>query len=262
MRYRRYVDRLQCAPAVLAALFALALPHAARADDNPGYDRPGLGFTPAVLKAGDLTWEQGLPDWSRGPEAGVTNAQYTADGLLRAGLGASLELQLGSAWNSLRQSGAGTDLRSDGRGDSTLGVKFALPASGAFSWGMLGSVEFTDGARAFRNPRRQYLLGADFNWRWNARNTAALYLQDVRTAGHDSPLLALNDGYALTPSLGVYAEAVLLQDATTGRGSLVGAGVAWLATPRLQLDASARHHLSGHTDEWQAGLGVSVYFGR
>lgn len=262
MRSRRSDHRHRYIPAALAALSALVFPHAARADGNPGYDRPGLGFTPVVLGAGDVTWEQGLPDWSRGRDAGVASAQYTTDGLLRVGLGGPLELQLGSSWNRQRQSGAGTDLRSAGRGDSTLGMKFALPASGAFSWGLLGSVEFTDGERAFRNPQRQYLLGADFNWQWNARNTAALYLQDVRAGGRDSQLLALNDGYALTPTLNVYAEAALLHDATAGHGSLAGAGVAWQATPRVQLDASARHRLSGHADEWQAGLGVSVYFGR
>ena len=263
MRSRRYGQHHRHALAAFAALFALAVPHPAQAgDDNPGYDRPGLGFTPAVLKAGDITWEQGLPDWSRGRDEGIVSAQYVADGLLRVGLGGPLELQLGSSWNRLRQTGAGSDLRSDGRGDSTLGMKFALPASGAFSWGLLGSVEFTDGARAFRNPQRQYLLGADFNWQWNARNTAALYLQDVRAGGRDSRLLALNDGYALTPALNVYAEAALLRDPATGHGSQAGAGGAWQATPRVQLDASARHRLSGHADEWQAGLGVSVYFGR
>jgi len=262
MRSRRNGHRHRYIPAALAALFALVLTHAARADDNPGYDRPGLGFTPLVLRAGDVIWEQGLPDWNRRRDAGVASAQYTTDSLLRVGLGGPLELQLGSSWNRLHQSGAGTDLRNDGRGDSTLGVKFALPASGAFSWGLLGSVEFTDGARAFRNPQRQYLLGADFNWQWNPRNATALYLQDVRAGGRDSPLLALNEGYALTHTLNVYAEAALLRDATTGHGSMAGAGVAWQATPRVQLDASARHRLSGHADEWQAGLGVAVYFGR
>jgi len=35
-----------------------------------------------------------------------------------------------------------------------------------------------------------------------------------------------------------------------------------MVTPRVQLDASARHRLGGRAPEWEAGLGVSVYFGR
>ncbi|MEW9623135.1 transporter [Rhodanobacter geophilus] len=246
----------------LAGLLALGLAATAHADGNPGYDRPGLGFAPAVLQAGAVTYEQGLPDWTRSHDGGTSSAQYSTDGLLRLGLGGPLELQLGSSWNELHLSGAGTSEHASGRGDTSLGMKFALPASGAFSWGLLGSVEFTDGTRALHNPQRQYLLGADFNWQWNARNTAGLYLQDVRAGGHDSQLLALDDGYALTPALNVYAEAAWLHDAVDGQGSQAGAGVAWLVTPRVQLDASARHRLSGHADEWEAGLGVSVYFGR
>lgn len=247
----------------LATLLALASPLAARADGNPGYDRPGLGFTPAVLQAGDFTWEQGLPDASRDRSEGVNSTQYGADTLLRLGLGGPFELQLGSSpYNYRRQTGTGGHYRSHGRGDSMLGMKFALPASGAFSWGLLGSVEFTDGARDFRNPRRQCLLGADFNWQWSARNTAALYLENVRSGGRDSRLLAANDGYALTPALNGFVEIALQDDADGGHGGRAGAGLAWMVTPRVQLDASARHRLGGRAPEWEAGLGVSVYFGR
>jgi hypothetical protein len=30
----------------------------------------------------------------------------------------------------------------------------------------------------------------------------------------------------------------------------------------VQLDGSVRHRLAGHADTWEAGIGVSVYFGR
>jgi hypothetical protein len=42
---------------------------------------------------------------------------------------------------------------------------------------------------------------------------------------------------------------------------MAGAGLAWQVTPRVQLDGSFRHRLGGHADPWEAGLGVSVYFG-
>lgn len=263
MGSRRHGHRYRHALPALAALLALLPPLAAHADGNPGYDRPGLGFTPAVLQAGDFAWEQGLPDASRDRSDGVSSTQYGADTLLRLGLGGPFELQLGgSPYNHLWKTGAGVRHRGHGRGDTTLGMKFALPASGAFSWGLLGSVEFTDGARDFRNPRRQYLLGAEFNWPWSARNTAALYLENVRSGGRDSRLLAVNDSYALASTFSGFVEIALQDDADGGHGSRAGAGLAWMATPRVQLDASARHRLGGRAPDWEAGLGVSVYFGR
>ena len=244
-RYRRCIG---------AALLLAGFAANAAALDNPGYDRPGLGFTPAVLGAGDITLEQGLPDWSRDDGS----ASYTADSLLRLGVGHALELQLGSSYNRLAENGT----VNYGRGDSVVGVKFAPPASGRLSWGLLGSVEFTDGARDFRNPRRQMLLGADVNWQLDARNTAALYLENVRSGGRDSRQLAVNDGYAFTPALNAYVELGVMQVAGAGHGSRAGAGLAWMPTPRVQLDASFRHRLGGAAPAWEAGLGVSVYFGR
>ena len=70
-----------------AAVWAwLMLCSPARADTNPGYDRPGLGFTPVALAPGAVTIEQGLPDWTRGSQDGTTSSLYTADSLVRLGL--------------------------------------------------------------------------------------------------------------------------------------------------------------------------------
>ncbi|MFC5581183.1 transporter [Rhodanobacter terrae] len=242
-------------------MLGVALPALA---DNPGYDRPGYGFTPAVLGLGDITVEQGLPDWNRDRQDGITSSQYSADSLLRIGVGGPLELQLGGAsWNSLRQSGAGSDLRSQGRGDTVLGMKLALPSSNqAFSWGLLGSVEFTDGAKAFRSTRRQYLLGAQFNLQASEHHSLGLYLQDVRSGGADSSLLAVSDNYALSKTLTLYAETAWLHAPDQGSGTLAGAGLAWMITPRVQFDAGFDHRLDGAAPEWQTNLGVSVYFGR
>lgn len=243
---------LRCAAVI--AVFAFFLAGPARADDNPGYDRPGLGFTPVVLQAGDVTWEQGLPDWSRSANGA---SLYSADALLRVGLGGPFELQLGSSYNRLDQHG----LRDYGRGESSLGLKFALPASGATTWGLLASETFTDGAPAFRDDHRSYLLGADISWQRSARDALGAYLENVRSGGRDSRLLALNDGYALTATLNGYVETAWQYQAGAGVGTMAGAGLAWQVTPRVQLDGSFRHRLSGQADTWEAGLGVSVYFG-
>jgi hypothetical protein len=243
---------------VAAVTIVLCVASPAFADGNPGYDRPGLGFTPAVLHTGDVTWEQGLPDWNRADDG---SSQYTADTLLRLGIGGPLELQLGTSYNRLHPTSMGSGA-SYGRGDSSVALKFALPAAGAFSWGLLGSVEFNDGARNFRGDRRQYLLGAAFNWQLDTRHALGMYLQNVRAGGRNSPLLALNASHALTATLNGYVEVVQQHDVDTGNGSMAGAGLAWQVTPRVQLDGSFRHRLAGHADSWEAGFGVSMYFGR
>lgn len=250
-----------CMAALVMLTLGPALPALA---DNPGYDRPGYGFTPVVLGAGDITIEQGLPDWSRNRQDGVTRSQYSADSLLRIGLGGPLELQVGSsAWNSLRQTGLGSDTTRHGHGDSQLGMKLALPSSNkALSWGLLGSVEFTDGTRDFRNDRRQYLLGAQFNLQADEHNSLGLYLEDVRGGGSDSTTIALSDNYALTRTLALYVETALLHASDQGNGSVAGAGLTWMITPRMQIDAGFDHRLSGTASRWQANLGASIYFGR
>ncbi|CAM5497369.1 transporter [Rhodanobacter lindaniclasticus] len=232
--------------------------------DNPGFDRPGFGFTPAVLAAGDIAIEQGLPDWSRDRQDGISVSQYTADSLLRIGIGGPWELQLGSAsWNALRQSGPAGTLHRYGRGDSQLGLKLALPSTAsAFSWGLLGNVTLTDGSRDFRGDHRQYLLGAQFDLAVGARHSLGLYLENVRSGGTDSRTVAINDSFALTPALTLYTEAAWQHAPIGGNGSLAGAGVQWMVTPRVQLDAGFDHRLGGNANEWQTNLGVSVYFGR
>ncbi|MDE1894023.1 MAG: transporter [Pseudomonadota bacterium] len=243
-------------------LLGLAIAPAARAD-NPGYDRPGLGFTPAVLDAGEMTIEQGLPSWSQDRSAGVGSTQYSADSLLRLGLGGALELQLGdSLYNHLRQSGAGIHADSVGRGDSNLALKFVLPSPRpSFSWGLLGSVEFTDGSRAFRNSRRQYLMGLSASQQLDARSSIGTYLEDVRAGGRDSYTAVINHSQALGESLSLYVEAAWQREAGSVSGTLGGGGLAWQATPRLQLDAGFRRRLSGTLPAWWAGLGISMFLG-
>jgi hypothetical protein len=257
--FSRYPARGRCARLrTLAGILLLAGSAVAHAD-NPGYDRPGIGFTPAVLGAGQVTWEQGLPDWNLDRADGVRSRQASADTLLRMGLGGPFELQLGSTPYARLRSG---DQRDEGHGDSTLGLKFAPVADGPLSWGLLASLEFNDGSPALRAQQRQYLLGAQLNLQLDARNALGVYLEEVRAGGTNRPTLALNEGFALRPDLNVYAEAAWLRVPGRGGGSLAGAGVAWQATPRVQFDAGLDRHLAGAAPRWLANLGVSVYFGR
>lgn len=231
---------------------AMSAPVLAQVENNPGYDRPGLGFTPAVLQAGDVMLEQGLPDWSRSDGVSL----YNANTLIRAGVGQSLELQLGTGWNWLDA----PDGQMDGRTDTALALKFAPAATGDLSWGLLGSVEFTDGSEEFRAEKKQYLLGASLNWQRNEDHALGLYLE-AGQGDSDYQLVAVNSGWALTPALGIYAELAAQHEDETGSGTQGGAGLTWQVTPRVQLDISARHRLGGHVDTWQGGIGASIYLG-
>ncbi|MFC5740961.1 transporter [Dyella tabacisoli] len=257
-RHRRF--RALCA--ISLALAACCHPADSLADDAPSYDRPGFGFAPNVLKRGGFAYEQGLPSWSLSHDAGVRSSQYMTDSLLRLGLGSGLELQLGGApYVRQRQSGDGGDQVSEGRGDSTLGFKLALPShSQDWSWGALGTVEFTDGARGIRNPQRQYTLGLDIEQQWDERHAVNYVAQWQRSGNSNSYQLAGNYGYALTRRWGVYGEAVV-QHAQGGNSSRLGAGLTWLPNERLQWDTWCRHRISGRTPDWEAGVGVAMYFG-
>lgn len=231
--------------------------------DNPGYDRPGYGFTPVALAAGEMAIEQGLPDWSYDRHDGAGSSQYSADSLLRLGIGGPVELQLGSSpWNYLRQNADGIHSRSHGYGDTSLGLKLALPSSSkAFSWGLLGSVEFTDGAKDFRSDQRQYLLGAQFNLQANERHSLGAYLGEVHSGRMDHTTMALSDNYTLTRTLTLYAETALLHSTGQASGTVAGTGLAWMISPRVQFDAGFDHRLGGTAAAWQGNLGVSVYLG-
>ncbi|MEO6801528.1 MAG: transporter [Rhodanobacter sp.] len=231
--------------------------------ENPGYDRPGLGFNPATLAAGEFTLEQGLPNWNDDRQDGVRSVQYSADSLLRLGVGHALELQFSdSFYNHLQLSGPGIRQDRSGRGDSSVALKLALPSPGAsFSWGVLGSVEFTDGDRDFRNSQRQYLLGMALGLQLDPSDSVGAYLEDVRAGGADSYTVAINRSHALTPTLTIYGEAAWQREANSRPGTLAGAGLAWQAGRRVQLDAGFRRRVSGPLSRWWAGLGASMFFG-
>lgn len=250
--------------ALLAGALLTALAPMAHADDAPGFDRPGLGFSTNPLLAGQLAYEQGLPDASRRREDGSTSTLTTLDSLLRLGLGGGFEAQLGSSpWNRLSQRDASGSQVVHGHGDTSLALKWAPPiASEVWDWGALGSVEFTDGARGLRSDRRVYTLGTVLDQRLSTRADVSYFLQWQRSGGQSNWLFAPDYNYQLNDRFSVYLEGALLRDAEHRDGSQAGGGLAWQPTARLQFDTWFRHRLGGHAPVWEAGMGVAVFFGR
>jgi hypothetical protein len=247
----------------LIIIAALCLATPAWADDEPSYDRPGYGFAPSALGRGGFAYEQGLPTWTLGHDDGVRSSQYTTDSLLRIGLGANLELQLGSSpFNRLSQRGQGVSQVSYGHGDSSLGLKLGLPSSDPnWSWAMLGTVEFTDGAHDIRNDRRQYTLGLAVQQQVDDKQQWSYFAQAQQMGGQSNFIAAADYNYAITKAWGVYGEIAGLHG-DGQNGMQIGNGLTWLPNPRLQFDISWRRRIAGHANDWEGGLGVAIYFGR
>ncbi len=232
--------------------------------DNPGYDRPGLGFTPVVLSPGDVTLEQGLPTWTRDQDKASIQSQYTTDTLLRLGVGGPFEAQLGtSPFNAVHDIESGTDSWSHGRGDTVLGLKFApCKADATLTWGLLGNMELTDGSPSMRNAHKTYLLGADLNWQLSDYDGVGGYLERARNDNDHRTTVALNESHLLDKAVVGYVELAQVRETGVGSGTQAGAGVAWLVNHRVQLDGGLRGRVAGHAQQWMVSLGVSVFLGR
>ncbi|MBE1163002.1 transporter [Dyella acidiphila] len=269
LSYRPPIARWRAACHALAWLLLLGA-GAAMADDGdnsgqtvPAYDRPAFGFGTSALPLGGFVIEQGLPTWSLYNQDGVRTSQFMTDSLLRVGLGSGLELQVGSTpFNWLSQRAGNFSQFSNGRGDTVLSLKVAPPSSSqVWSWGMLGTVEFPDGEGDLRLPQREYTLGVTVAQQLNEKNSLGYFAQWQRMGNQGTYQVAGNYGYAISKTWGVYTEAVGLHQQGQS-GGLLGAGITYLPSARLQWDISFDRRFIGSGPVWMAGFGVAFYFGR
>lgn len=250
--------------AVFAALATFVVATAARADP-PDFDRPGAGFATTVLPVGTVALEQGLPTYERQREDGYLDRTYTADSLIRVGLGGPVELQVGgSAWNRLEERGQGSRRHAVGHGDSSVGVKWAPGGSGdagAFGWAALGQVTFANGGSDFGNGARQVSLGATMQWQPDKVIQNTLYANVDRLKGRNTWTLAPTFGRKFGENVVAYVEADAIHDAEDGNELQLGGGMAYTLGDHMQLDAYALHRVGRHGPSVRAGLGLSVFFG-
>jgi len=249
----------------LAALSLLAVATPALADP-PDFDRPGAGFATTVLPAGTLALEQGLPTYERQRQDGFLDRTYTADSLVRIGLGGPVELQVaGSAWNRLEERGQGSRRHAVGHGDTSVGVKWA-PAgagdAGDFSWAALVNVTFDNGDEDFGNGAREVSLGTTLQWQPDEQHQNTLYANVDRLKGRNTWTLAPTFGRRFGENLTAYLEADAIHDADDGNELQAGGGLAYTIGDHVQLDAYALHRIGSHGPSVVAGVGVSMFFGK
>lgn len=243
--------------AVLASLLATA---PVLADEGPSFDRPGLSFSTSTLPAGGFAWEQGLPDASSDRSDGIRTTTWVADTLLRLGMTDTIELQLGAdSWGGMRVQGHGGHRSEHGGGDGWVSVKWA-PATDdeTFSWALLATRSLPFGAGPLGDGGQDYGLGVTAAWALPADTGVSLYAN--REWGDDGGgwMFSTDYGFPLGEGLEGFVEAGYGTGATHAR--VAGAGLAWMATTRLQLDVSFLRGLDRRSPDWQGGVGMAWYF--
>lgn len=245
---------------LLAALIGVAASSPARAD-TPAFDRPGIAFATAVLPVGTVALEQGFLDFAYQRGGGASSTEYTADTNFRLGVAAGVEVQLATAlWNRLTDRSAGTTRTENGRGDTRLSVKLALPtARDGFSWAVLTSATLATGDGAFTADTTQYDLGVALAQDFGGAS-GGLYLDATHADGDTSIAFSPSYSVALSDRVTTYAEAGYFTNASAPDEAVAGGGITWMVTPTVQLDASANFGLNSASADVAGGVGFSIYF--
>ena len=245
---------------VVATLIGLAVAGAARADDEVSFDRPGIGFGTTTLAPGAVAWEQGLPDASRDDADGVRVTRYTAGTLLRIGLAEAWELQVGADSHVREHTDDGaTHVRIRGRGDASLGVKWAAPMPpGSVEIAVLATHGLRTGTRALRARTSPWDAGVTVARELADGSAIALYASYGRDDDGRGWTVSPSYGFALDERVDAYVEAGF--GSGDRRGATAGGGITWRIHPRVQLDASLLRGMSARSTDWEAGFGVSVHF--
>lgn len=245
---------------ILAGLSMAMLACGAQAAQAPAYDRPGIGFSASTVGEGVFAWEQGLPDGSRDRRDGVTATTWTADTLLRLGVGHTLELQLGAdTWGGQRLRGAGLREHAQGGGDGSIALKWAPAlASDTLTVAFKLGTTLPWGRAPLGGDGHTRDAGVTLAWALPADTSLALYVDRQWDGDGGGWLFSPSYGFALGGNVAAYVEAGYGEDEQHMRAA--GAGLTWMATPRLQLDASFLRGLDEETVDWQGGIGLALYF--
>ncbi|MEH6414645.1 transporter [Pseudomonas sp. CGJS7] len=251
----------RAATALTLAVAAASAWQPARAD-TPSFDRPGIAFSTGTLPKGGFAWEQGLPDFERDNDGGARSTTYSANTTLRLGLSDRVEVQLAtSPFNYLRERDDDGRRSRHGAGDTGLALKIALPsAHERFSWAVLGGVTAASGDREFSNGATQYSLGTTLGYDFNDALSGSLYFNLDRSDGSDTWSWSPSLSYAISDRVGAYIEAGWAHADHQATTSVAGVGITYMATARIQLDASLDAGLDRDSPDLQGGVGVAFYF--
>ncbi len=255
------------------SLLSLCLSSPARADDAMTTDQPGFGVTPDVVGTGRFQIETSA-SYQRDHQQDVTTRTYATPTLLRLGVSDNWEVRLSSdGWIRQRTNQPGTPTAHDsGTGDASLGLKWHTQdgddksAKPSMAW--LFDIGVDSGSAAFRGQGLTPLLRMASSWNlpddWSFSVMPGLYSQrnddgDRYVGG----MLSLSLGKALTQQASGSLEFAAQQIASVKNGGKVytfDAGLAYVLSESVQVDASANFGLNRNAPKLNAGLGLSLKF--
>jgi hypothetical protein len=270
--HRPPMPRLLRLPRALATAGLLILLWAgtAAAQGTIATDRPGFAFGPVVVPARSFQIEGGLPLLARSDTeaagADVTSTLVNAPTALRYGLTSRLELRASSTlFNSATLEVDGADTTDTGFGDVELGLKYQVltAGDGAPNLAVVPSVVLPVGSDGFSagDPvvNLNAVAGVALPSGLGLTLVGGATVPTADGASVTANLVALV-GRSFTPAFSGYVEGAAFP--TDGSTPLyVGAGLAYLVAPTVQLDATLDVGLNDEAQDLIGGVGLSVRFG-
>ncbi len=260
--------------AVAVFLLPLALPASAQDAGPISTDRPGFAFNPTTVPAGAFQVEVGTPQLTRVSGGGATTSLYSIPTGLRYGVIPRLEVRVNSSvFNAVSVDlDAGNDPDgASGFGDIELGLKYQVleargstPGLSLTSLSLIPSVVIPTGEDGFTVGDAVVNLNASAGFALpsglGATFVAGATIPTADGTRANATLVALL-GRSFSPALSGYVEAAAFP--TDGATPLyAGAGIAYLLTSTVQLDAFFDAGLNDEAVDLIGGLGVSIRFGR
>ena len=229
--------------------------------DTPAFDRPGIAFSTSTIPRGGFAIELGVPDFLRRSDAGGTSTLYRFDTNIRAGLGANVDLELATPLFNYQDTRAGGASDStSGLGDSSLSLKVVLPSSSErFSWAGLAGVTLATGVDPFTEAKPLYALATSVSLKIDPSCSFGFYINLNYSNGRTGYTLSPNLNVTLSDRLSAYVQAGYTHVPRSPDTTIAGSGMAWMATPTVQLDLSVDLGLTHDSPDVQGGFGVSFF---
>lgn len=258
---------------LLPALLAFAVAGPARADDEPiATDRPDFVESSDVVGKGRVQIETSLA-WERDRQGGVKARLSSTPTLVRVGISEDWELRLETDGRlRLKAEAAGITTRERGWSDLSLGAKWhqrdGNEDTGTPGLGWLFHLDADTGSGAFRGqglrPSVRMVAEWEFAGGWSLGVMPGVFRDRDEDGRHfTGGILAAVLGKSLNDRTRVFVELSGEQLAPARHGGNVttlDAGVAYLVTKDVQLDAAMSRGLNRNAPDFAWTVGLSVRF--